>query len=131
MKKLIELTILERDGIANLVLGLFLVPNATPSEILERLGCRGYVLINPIKPKVFRPEDDLYKAIKRGGNLTAIPIKWPDAAWWKEYQEAEVKGANWNSVLRRVPKIMWKRFVREGRVLWERISLSGLRKAAL
>jgi hypothetical protein len=128
--KVIEFRIVGKDEKFDIVCKLFLVPGCTPKVITDRLKSPDYVLINPVEPKVFRPEEDLYKAIKRGGKLTAVPIRWPDAAWWKEYQGAEVKGANWNSVLRRFPKTIWKIFVREGRVLWERISLSRLKKAA-
>ena len=76
-QKVVRFRIVSKDEKFDIVCNLFLVPGSTPRLITERLGCRGYVLINPIKPKVFRPTDDLYKAIKRGGKLTAIPIGWP------------------------------------------------------
>jgi hypothetical protein len=98
--------------------------------ITAGLGCPDYVVINPVMPRVFRPDDNLFDAIESGGALSAVPVRWPDAAWWAEFQRAGDGKGNRNSGLKSIPKAMWKRFVKGGRRPWERISSSGLRKAA-
>lgn len=81
MKKLIILTIHQREEKESFSFGLFLVPGITSQEILERLGCPKHVLVRFRKSKIFRPDEVVYECLGEGDHLEVIPIVWKDAPW--------------------------------------------------
>ncbi|MCJ7646404.1 hypothetical protein MUO65_05835 [bacterium] len=81
MEKLIIITIHERQEKENLILGFFLIPGITPREILKRLGCPNNILVRFLNPKVFWPDENVYKCVSEGDQLEVIPIVWKDAPW--------------------------------------------------
>jgi len=80
MKKLIHLTIYGRDGRPYPAVGVFIIPTTT-RELLERLECTCHILVRFQKPKVFRPDENVYDCVEEADHLEVIPIVWGEAPW--------------------------------------------------